>query len=653
MELNKSIKKVLACVLSLALVITSITIGTKPTKAADWAFTSTKVVANDAKTQYLVTVEYNACNEAEPDNYWYAVYIDQVDDEHLGIASNDWNWWAEKYSYPGTNEDGTPKYGMVAGRHIFDNVCKTANGQVLGLGETHKIIVVAYERTPGATLEEDTFTKVDSIETEVTIPSELPTFTDEELAIKDMENSLTTDSNLALGKDTFCNWADAIPELTDGNLGTRAQSTVKGDDDYFGVDLGEVKTIRRVVIKWEASYAEEYDIYTSTDGEEYTKAASAVMNDTKNLIIKTSFKAVEARYVKVVQTKASGNSKGYGVSPFEMGVYEGTIEDETTTPEPSTEDTTTAATSELVWTDAVADSKWYTNGNWEYYFGDWNASQGKVAVDSENPNRVAIVATNSLWHDAWGTQIKFVAEGLTPGATYTISYDIIADNNDGKIKTSASDAEIALVAGKQTVSRTDAADENGKLELAVGMGWVGLNNKLIMENLKVVDAEGNEVNPKPDKPDETTTPSDPVETTTPSDPVETTTPSDSDETTAPSKPDETTTPSEPDKTTAAPKKVNVPKVKVKSASKKKASKKVKISLKKVKGAKKYQVQISKTKKFKKVLVKKTVKKAKFTIKSKKIKNKKKLYVRVKAVKIVGGKSYKGKWSKPKKIKIKK
>ena len=637
MELNKSIKKVLACVLSLALVITSITINGKTTKAAGWTFTSTQVVANDAKTQYLVTVEYNACNDAEPDNYWYAVYIDQVDDGHLGIASNDWNWWAEKYSYPGTNEDGTPKYGMVAGRHIFDNICKTANGQVLGLGETHKIIVVAYERTPGATLEEDTFTKVDSIETEVTIPSELPTLSDEEQAIKDMENSLTTDSNLALGKDTFCNWADAIPELTDGNLGTRPQSTVKGDDDYFGVDLGEIKSIRRVVIKWEASYAEEYDIYTSVDGEEYTKVASAIMNDTKNMIIKTSFKAVEARYVKVVQTKTSGNSKAYGISPFEMGVYEGTVEDETTTPsEPSTDETTTpSTTSELVWTDAVADSKWYTNGNWEYYFGDWNASQGKIAVDSENPNRVAIVATNSLWYDAWGIQMKFVAEGLTPGATYTISYDIIADKNDGKIKTSASDAEILLVAGKQTVSRTDAADENGKLELAVGMGWVGLNNKLIMENLKVVDAEGNEVNPKPGKPDETTTPSD------------------SDETTTPSEPDETTTPSEPDKTTAAPKKVSVPKVKVKSASKKKASKKVKISLKKVKGAKKYQVQISKTKKFKKVLVKKTVKKAKFTIKSKKLKNKKKLYVRVKAVKVVGGKSYKGKWSKPKKIKIKK
>lgn len=86
--------------------------------------------------------------------------------------------------------------------------------------------------------------------------------------------------------------------------------------------------------------------------------------------------------------------------------------------------------------------------------------------------------------------------------------------------------------------------------------------------------------------------------------------------------------------------------KVKKASKRKVWKKIKLTFKKVKGAKKYQVQISKTKKFKKILVKKTVKKVKVTIKSKKLKNKKKLYVRVRAV---GAK----KWSKPKRVKIKK
>ncbi|WP_370750231.1 hypothetical protein [Eubacterium sp.] len=36
----------------------------------------------------------------------------------------------------------------------------------------------------------------------------------------------------------------------------------------------------------------------------------------------------------------------------------------------------------------------------------------------------------------------------------------------------------------------------------------------------------------------------------------------------------------------------------------------------------------------------------------KIKNKKKLYVRAKAVKVVGKKSYTGKWSKAKKVKVK-
>lgn len=84
---------------------------------------------------------------------------------------------------------------------------------------------------------------------------------------------------------------------------------------------------------------------------------------------------------------------------------------------------------------------------------------------------------------------------------------------------------------------------------------------------------------------------------------------------------------------------------IKTASKKKKAKKLKITFKKVTGAKKYQVQIAKTKKFKKILVKKTVKKINVTISNKKLKNQKKLYVRVRAVGAV-------KWSNVKKIKIK-
>ena len=109
-------------------------------------------------------------------------------------------------------------------------------------------------------------------------------------------------------------------------------------------------------------------------------------------------------------------------------------------------------------------------------------------------------------------------------------------------------------------------------------------------------------------------------------------------------------------TTVAPteaQKVKAPaKAKIKKVTpKKKASKVVKLSIKKVKGANGYQVQISKTKKFtkKNILVnKKSVKKLKPSIKSKKLKNKKKLFVRVRAYAVdSNGKKIYGKWSKVK------
>ncbi|MFQ9514675.1 MAG: bifunctional metallophosphatase/5'-nucleotidase [Eubacterium sp.] len=137
------------------------------------------------------------------------------------------------------------------------------------------------------------------------------------------------------------------------------------------------------------------------------------------------------------------------------------------------------------------------------------------------------------------------------------------------------------------------------------------------------------------------------------------------------KEEESTTPEEstsrteitPETTTRAPEqstiKKNAPaKAKiVKVTAKKKASKKVKLSIKKINDAKGYQVAIYKSKKDakknKKAVVKKVIKKVKVIVKSKKLKNKKKLYVRVRAYKLdtKGNKVY-GKWSKQKKITVK-
>ena len=332
--------------MSLSLVITSITISGVVTKADEWSFKKAEVSINDDKDQYKITVEYDALNGANPDTYWYSVYLDQVDDEHLGVAyGNNWNWWAERYSYPGKDDDGNPVYGMVAGRHTFDNVYKTASGEKLGLGETHKIIVVAYERTAGATLEEDQFTEVGRVEQEFTTPDSYPAFSDEENEIRDTLASFTdAKRNLALGKEGFTSWTEGVETgLTDGNLADGPQSGLKAENDFFGVNLGEVKTVGGVAVKWEAACSNEYDIYTSLDGNEYTKVASATLTDTKNFLCKTTFTAVDAQYIKVVQTKPSDLAVAWGMHPFEIAVYAGVKgEDPETTPEVTDPETTLA-----------------------------------------------------------------------------------------------------------------------------------------------------------------------------------------------------------------------------------------------------------------------------------------------------------------------
>ena len=477
MKLSKTMKKFMAVVCTFALVVSSLAVNNF-VKADDgsWAFTSTSYQTNAEKTQYNITVNYSAYQGAEPDGYYYSIYVDEEADGNIGIASNGWDW------------------GKAQGRHGFDTVYKTKEGEAFKPGETHKIIVVAYEKN-----EDESFTRLDSIETEITLPAELPTLSQEEQEKKEMEDACVSDANLAKGTTGFVSWnEDPAPALVDGNLGSgTGNSSVKGENDFVGVNLGEVKTIGSIITKFESACPAEFVVYVAgADGVYGDTPVATNIATGANPIVKTTFAAVEAQYVKVVQTVPSELSTMYGMNAFELAVFAGekTPENPETTP---------------------------------------------AEVETTTPAEV---------------------ETTTPAEVETTTL-----------------AEV-----------------------------------------------------------ETTTPAE-VETTTPAE-VDTTTPAVV----------ETTTEA-PKTTTAAPKvttKKALGKTTVKSASKKKAATKVKLTFKKVKGAKKYQVQISKTKKFKKVLVKKTVRKVSVTIKSKKIKNQKKLYVRIRAV---GAK----KWSKAKKIKIKK
>ena len=159
---------------------------------------------------------------------------------------------------------------------------------------------------------------------------------------------------------------------------------------------------------------------------------------------------------------------------------------------------------------------------------------------------------------------------------------------------------------------------------------------------------------KPTSENETTTPV-AVETTT-SAAVETTTPAAVETTSAVETTTntnaQTTTKKQPSQTTIKSS-VNVGKAVVKKAIKKKNAKKISLTLKRVKGATKYKVQIAKNKNFKKTIVTKTTKKLTYSVSNSKFKKAKKLYARAKAIVVKGKKTYQGKWSKPKQVKIKK
>ena len=127
------------------------------------------------------------------------------------------------------------------------------------------------------------------------------------------------------------------------------------------------------------------------------------------------------------------------------------------------------------------------------------------------------------------------------------------------------------------------------------------------------------------------------------------------ETTKPQEPNtnaQTTTKKQPSQTTKKSS-VKVGKAVVKKAIKKKNAKKISLTLNRVKGATKYKVQIAKDKKFKKTIVTKTTKKLTYSVSNSKFKKAKKLYARAKAIVVKGKKTYQGKWSKPKQVKIKK
>ena len=105
----------------------------------------------------------------------------------------------------------------------------------------------------------------------------------------------------------------------DGNTGTRWESA-QTDEEWWQVDLGEVKTFNTISIMWEGAYSKSFTIRVSTDGESYTNAVNVEEQTLSGFpyVQNFQFEAKTARYIKFNVVK---RGTGYGNSFWEFGVY--------------------------------------------------------------------------------------------------------------------------------------------------------------------------------------------------------------------------------------------------------------------------------------------------------------------------------------------
>ena len=104
-------------------------------------------------------------------------------------------------------------------------------------------------------------------------------------------------------------------KAVDGSSTTRWSSNFT-DNQWWQVDLGSVRKVSKVDLNWEAAYASQYKIQTSTDGTTFTDAA--VVSSTGAGLKSTTFADRDARYVRVLGVTRATQ---YGISFWDARVY--------------------------------------------------------------------------------------------------------------------------------------------------------------------------------------------------------------------------------------------------------------------------------------------------------------------------------------------
>jgi len=102
----------------------------------------------------------------------------------------------------------------------------------------------------------------------------------------------------------------------DGDAATYWSSAFR-DDAWLAVDLGAVRTIRRVRIQWETAFARSYSVQVSTDGKGWTDVYRT--DGGKGGVSEIKFAPIDARHVRLICTKRGTQ---WGNAVLEMEVFE-------------------------------------------------------------------------------------------------------------------------------------------------------------------------------------------------------------------------------------------------------------------------------------------------------------------------------------------
>jgi len=260
------------------------------------------------------------------------------------------------------------------------------------------------------------------------------------------KRALIVSSNYALNKNVSSSSVETgkdyvAKNAVDGNKSSRWGS-IEGlsNPEWLQVDLGKKMTFNRVIIRWEAAYATDYQIQVSNDGKTFTTVSS--LSGSTYLTTQHTFKVVSARYVRVYCTKKATK---YGYSIYELEVYYVQAKTATTTKKTTTTTKKTTTTTKKTTTTTKKTTSISTN-----YALNKNASSSSVetgkdyvaknAVDGNRSSRWGSVEglSNPEWLQVdLGKKMTFNRVIIRWEAAYATDYQIQV-SNDGKTFTTVS-----------------------------------------------------------------------------------------------------------------------------------------------------------------------------------------------------------------------